>query len=134
MLSDDEQLALKKKISALQTEIEAEEKHKHSAASFLRAVRKYTDIQELTPSILNEYIAKIVVHEADKKGNEREQTVDFYFNFIGKVDLPAEEPVPLTPEEIAAQAKTQHRKQKQREYFQRWAAKNRPPKGAKTPA
>lgn len=49
---DDEQIALKKKISALQAEIDAEEKSKHSAASFLQTVKKYTNIQELTPTIL----------------------------------------------------------------------------------
>ena len=61
---DEEQLTLKKKISALQAEIDAEEKSKHSAASFLHQVKKYTDIQELTAIVLNELVEKIVVHQA----------------------------------------------------------------------
>ena len=61
---DDEQLALKKKISALQTEIDEEKRHRHSAASFLRTVKRYTDIEELTPTILHELVEKIVVHQA----------------------------------------------------------------------
>ncbi len=60
---DDEQLALKRSISTLQAEIDAEEKHKHSA-TFLRTVKRYTDIQELTPLILNELVEKSVVHQA----------------------------------------------------------------------
>jgi len=60
---DDEQLTLKKKISALQAELDAEEKHRHSAASFLRTVKRYTDIDELPPIILNELVEKIVVHQ-----------------------------------------------------------------------
>ena len=85
---DDEQLALKKKISMLQAEIEAEEKHKHSAANFLRAVRKYTDIMELTPIILNELVEKIVVHHAQGLGKNRTQQLEIYYNFVGVLDVP----------------------------------------------
>lgn len=85
---DDEQIALKKKISALQAEIDEAEKHKHSAASFLRTVRKYTEIQELTPIILNEFVEKIVVHQAQGVGKNRTQQLDIYYNFIGILDTP----------------------------------------------
>ncbi len=85
---DDEQLALKKKISATQAEIDAEEKHKHSAASFLRTVKRYTDIQELTPLILNELVEKIVVHQAQGVGKNRTQELEIHYNFIGKLDTP----------------------------------------------
>ncbi|MFV0400271.1 MAG: DUF4368 domain-containing protein [Oscillospiraceae bacterium] len=86
---DDEQLALKKKISALQAEIDMEERQKHSAASFLRTVRKYTDIQELTPIILNELVEKIVVHQAQGVGKNRTQQLEIHYNFIGTLDTPA---------------------------------------------
>jgi site-specific DNA recombinase len=85
---DDEQLALKKKISALQAEIDMEEKQKHSAASFLRTVKKYTDIQELTPLILNELVEKIVVHQAVGVGKGRTQQLEIHYNFIGTLDTP----------------------------------------------
>jgi len=85
---DDEQLALKKKIGGLQAEIEAEERHKHSAASFLRAVRKYTDIKELTPVILNELVEKIVVHHAQGLGKSRTQQLEIFYNFVGVLDVP----------------------------------------------
>ena len=85
---DDEQLDLKKKISALRAEIDAEERHKHSAASFLRTVKRYTDIQELTPNILNELVEKIVVHHAQGLGKGRTQQLDIHYNFIGVLDTP----------------------------------------------
>lgn len=85
---DDEQLALKKKISALQAEIDMEERQKHSAASFLRTVKKYTDIQELTPIILNELVEKIVVHQAQGVGKNRTQQLEIHYNFIGTLDTP----------------------------------------------
>jgi len=85
---DEEQLVLKKKIAALQAEIDADEKHKQSAASFLRTVRKYTDIQELTPVIVNELVEKIVVHQAQGVGKNRTQQLDIHYNFVGVLDVP----------------------------------------------
>lgn len=85
---DDEQLILKKKISALRAEIDKDKKSRMNAASFLRLVRKYTDIQELTPLVLNEMVEKIVVHQAQGTGKNRTQQLDIHYNFIGVLDMP----------------------------------------------
>ena len=85
---DDEQLVLKKKISALRAEIDKDKKSRMNAASFLRLVRKYTDIQELTPLVLNEMVEKIVVHHAQGTGKNRTQQLDIHYNFIGVLDMP----------------------------------------------
>jgi len=91
---DDEHTALKKKIAALNAEIEAETKHKQSAASFLRTVRKYTDITELTPTIVNELVEKIVVHQAQGAGKNRMQELEIHYNFVGVLELPEVAEVP----------------------------------------
>ena len=85
---DDEQLILKKKISALRAEIDKDKKSRMNAASFLRLVRKYTDIQELTPLVLHEMVKKIVVHQAQGTGKNRTQQLDIHYNFIGVLDMP----------------------------------------------
>ena len=48
-------------------------------------IEKYTDIEELTIPMINEYIEKVVVHEATgrRKEKDRKQQVDVYFSFIG---------------------------------------------------
>lgn len=53
-------------------------------------IEKYTDIEELTVPIINEYIEKVVVHEATggRRGKDRKQQVDVYFNFIGNCQVP----------------------------------------------
>jgi len=53
-------------------------------------IEKYTNIEELTVPMINEYIEKIVVHEATgrRKGKDRKQQVDVYFNFIGNCQVP----------------------------------------------
>ena len=40
--------------------------------------------------MINEYIEKVVVHEATggRKGKYRKQQVDVYFNFIGNCQVP----------------------------------------------
>lgn len=53
-------------------------------------IEKYTDIEELTVPMINEYIEKIAVHEAagGRQGKNRKQQVDVYFNFIGNWQVP----------------------------------------------
>ena len=71
------------------------------------------DVTELTATILNEYVNKIVVFEADKSSGRREQRVDIYLNFIGKFSVPGanEEAEPFDPAE--------HRKAQFRAYYHR---------------
>ena len=38
---------------------------------FLAIVKKYTDLTELTPEILREFIDKIIVHAPDKSSGRR---------------------------------------------------------------
>ena len=84
-----------------------------NAERFIKMVRKHTEIPELTTTILNEYIEKIIVFEADKSSGRREQDVDFYFNFIGKITIPRQraEAELFDPEE--------HRKAQFRSYYHR---------------
>ena len=58
-----------------------------NADRFMAIVDSYTDIQGLTPEIVQEFIEKIGVHERSepwKKKNYTQQ-VDVYFNFMGRI-------------------------------------------------
>ena len=47
---------------------------------FLSVVERYTEIPELTPCILHEFVEKIIVHTAsDPKGKNRTQEIDIYY-------------------------------------------------------
>ena len=54
-------------------------------------VRKYVGagIEELTPTMVNEFVKKILVHEADNSTGKRTQQIEIIFNFIGDLDIPA---------------------------------------------
>nr|WP_317854840.1 recombinase family protein [Chakrabartyella piscis] len=74
---------------------------------FITLANKYKQIEELTPTILNEFIEKVNVHNATGgRTRLREQRIDIYFNFIGKFELPQRE---FTEEEQIAKAKEQER-------------------------
>lgn len=57
---------------------------------FLKAVRKYTQPEKLTPAMLRELVEKVVVYAPDKSSGNRVQRIDVYYTFIGKIDFSPE--------------------------------------------
>ena len=57
-------------------------------AQFVALVKRYTEVQELTPTIVNEFIERIIVHAPDKSSGHRVQDVEIVYNLIGKVETP----------------------------------------------
>lgn len=64
------------------------EQDKADFQSFAAIVRKYVGITELTPTIVNEFVKKIIVHAPDKFSGHRRQKIQLVWNFIGEVNLP----------------------------------------------
>jgi len=58
------------------------------AEKFIALVRKYTSLEELTPTMLNEYVEKIVVFEAERPRGQRNQRVDVFLTYIGQFTPP----------------------------------------------
>ena len=119
-----EQAELETQNELLTAEIAAFNEDSEKSARFIELVRRYTQFDELTTTMLNEFISRIVVHEADKSSGERVQDIDVYFNFIGRFTPPQEEYIP-TMEELAEAEKRRQRRAKQREANQRWYAKKK---------
>jgi hypothetical protein len=87
---------------SLQTDLARFADESGKAERFVGIVRKYTDFQELTGTMLNEFVSRIVVHEADSSSGRRVQKVEVILNFIGEFSLPNEsneEPEPFDPVE-----------------------------------
>jgi len=119
-----EQSELKQQNAVLKAEIDSFNADSVKADRFIEIVRHYTEFDTLTTSMLNEFIQKILVHEADKSNGERVQDVDIHFNFIGNFVLPKQEKV-STPEELAEQEKLRQKRIKQREANRRWYDKQK---------
>ena len=90
MLSDyeKEQDEVDNAILALNEELEKYQTDSMRTENFMELVHKYTDFTELTTPMLNEFIEKVVVHEATGGRTDRKQKIDVYFNFVGQVELP----------------------------------------------
>ena len=134
-----EQAELTEEISSLEASLSAFEKNKKSAESFISLIDKYQSFDNLTITMLNEFIEKILVHERDRKGStQTTQEIEVYFNFVGRFVPPAFGEVELTPEELEEIRKREERKDrlhqnylkrkangKQKEYEERTKAKKK---------
>jgi hypothetical protein len=79
---------LHEQIRFLETVVKEEQANEMDVNSFLKVVQKYTRVNQLTPTILREFIHHIVVHHRETVGKVTEQKVEIHFNFIGEVKLP----------------------------------------------
>jgi hypothetical protein len=96
---EEEQDNLERRIEELQAGLERFSEDSQKADKFIEVVRRYTDFTELTPAMLNEFVEKIVVHEAEgaKQGHGRFQKVEIWLNFIGQFKVPGYEEPELKP-------------------------------------
>lgn len=114
-----ETAALEAEISSLEDILNGYAKHERSAGKFMALVKKYKNFEELSTPMLIEFIDKILVHERDIKGAiDSPQTIEIYFNFIGKFELPREK-VEQTPEEIELAARKERLRQKRHDAYVR---------------
>ena len=68
--------------------VEQREEMNDGLDAFIALTQKYVDVEELTQTIVNEYIKKIVVYAPDKSSGKRKQKVKIFFNFVDDVDIP----------------------------------------------
>jgi len=111
---DKEQSDLEQTVSELQKAIETQIQDSENPRKFIDLARRYTDFTELTAPMLNEFIEKVVVHEATGGRINRKQKVDIYFNFIGNFVLPKLE-IPVLDEQLEIEKKKEERLQRERE-------------------
>lgn len=85
-----EQKELTEQVKVWREAVEIFEQDQADFASFAAIVRKYVGIRELTPTIVNEFVKKIIVHAPDKSSGHRRQKIELVWNFIGEVNLPSD--------------------------------------------
>ena len=85
---DKEQQELNLRIEQLSKEINNTEKKTTDLTQFISNVKKYTEITELTPEILNELIEKIIIHQIQKINGKKIQEIDIYYRGVGIISFP----------------------------------------------
>lgn len=104
-------------INTLETEL-------NNVEHFMELTKRYTDFAELTASMINEFVSKIIIHKAEGKGADRMQEVEIYLNYVGKIELPQEQ-VKLSEEELLQQEKERIRLEKKRAFNRKYMARKR---------
>ena len=86
MLSDDyeqEQEGLREKLLQLNEDITQQEEQAENIDRFIGKVRKYLDLDDLTPAIVNDMVKAVYVHAPDKSSGHREQRIDISYDLVG---------------------------------------------------
>ncbi|MDU4379715.1 MAG: recombinase family protein [Anaerococcus vaginalis] len=89
---ETEQLTLSKEIKDLELVISRYEMETDKARKFISLISRYKNFDNLTNTMINEFVKKIIIHERDRKGSQTsKQKIEIYFNFIGNYEVPKEE-------------------------------------------
>ena len=83
---EQEQQELAKQTEAFAQQLAQQEQKTLDLSRFLTQVRKYANVTELTPIMLNELVERVEVHAPRKRYGKRAQQVDVYFNCVGRIE------------------------------------------------
>ena len=99
-----EQKALIEAVAKAENSLKVFEQDKVDLRIFLETIRKCTDIEELTPEIVNRLIKRIEVHNSEKVDGRKRVKLDVYFTAAGLIDIPDENELREMMEEIRKSA------------------------------
>lgn len=83
-----EQRELEARAKELCRDLEQGQQEAVNVAQFVALVKKYTEVRELTPTIVNEFIKMVIVHAPTKINGKRSQFVQVVYNLVGEVTIP----------------------------------------------
>lgn len=81
-----EQAALNDKIKELNATISATNEEFDNIESFIKLVKKYTNIEKLDCEILRTFIDKVLVYQTERVDGKKVQRVKIIYNFIGDIN------------------------------------------------
>ena len=93
MAYEEEQRNLKAALPEMEVYLESETDKAENLQRFIDRVKRLTEIQELTPELVHEFIDRIVVYAPKYLDGKRYQVVDVHYSGVGILNE-------LTPEEM----------------------------------
>jgi len=97
---EKEQRELIASVAAMRKTLESTDQKAVDLRLLLKTLRDLTDVNELTPTIVNSLIERIEVHNNDKSSGHCYVKVDIYFSAVGMIDIPTAEEIRAMIEEI----------------------------------
>jgi hypothetical protein len=91
MSLENEQSTLKESIPKMESYLENAKIQTEGLQRFIDRAKRLTQLTELTPEIVHEFVEKIVVHKSEKIDGKRRQQVDIYYNGVGIIREPSPE-------------------------------------------
>ena len=82
---EEEQASLEQAISEMEKQQEKSGREKNNIEQFIRIIKDYAGIEELSAALLNALIEKVTVGEPKEVDGERIQEVKIYYKFIGNI-------------------------------------------------
>ena len=99
---EKEQKVLTQEVADSRQTLEEAKQRTTDLRLLLRTLREMTEINELTPTLVNSLIERIEVHNNDKSSGHCYVKVDIYFTAVGMIDIPTEQEILAMMEEIRA--------------------------------
>ena len=65
-----------------------------------QGLMEFTEMKELTPTVVNKLIERIEIHNNEKKHSHNNVKVDIYFTAVGLFDIPTEQQLIDTMERV----------------------------------
>ena len=90
---ENEQKELKARLPEIETDLNRQADQEEGLQRFVSKAKQITNLKELTPELVHEFIEKIVVHAPKYLDGKRYQLIDLYFYGVGIVKK-------LEPEEM----------------------------------
>ena len=97
---EKEQKALTQEVADNRQTLQVAKQKSVDLRLLLKTLRDMTEINELTPTLVNSLIERIEVHNNDKSSGHCYVKVDIYFAAVGMIDIPTENEILATMEEI----------------------------------
>jgi hypothetical protein len=97
---DAEQKALSATLSESRKVLADTEQQAIDLRLVLKTLREMTDVETLTPTVVNTLIQRIEIHANEKKHSHSNVKVDIYFTAMGMVNIPTEQEIAKLTAEI----------------------------------
>lgn len=88
---ENEQKALEEAAERLRTELETDENKTDNILRFVERAKAYTEIKELTPAVVHEFIDYIMVSSKQVVDRKTVYPIDVYYNGVGILEVPPAE-------------------------------------------
>lgn len=116
---EKEQAQLKDKLAKTEEALGTYHADTTNIEAFMTLARQYRDTDELTASVINSFIDRVVVHAPKKVNGQRHVQIDVIFRFIGCFSVPVA-PTIMTEEQLQEEARrAKERKRDHKKYLRK---------------